>query len=122
LGKSPRGTTFDQEPGRAAQLGLAGTVYLAGCIAGSLMFGHLTARLGRKKLFTVTLGIYLLGAALTALSWNFERSGFVRKGCLRSYRVCRGEPHDFSIYGFAALALGGGPTANKRLPCGFCPK
>lgn len=56
---------------RAAQLGLAGTVYLAGCIAGALLFGHLTDRLGRKRLFTVTLGIYLLGAALTALSWNF---------------------------------------------------
>jgi [ribosomal protein S5]-alanine N-acetyltransferase len=28
-----------------------------------------------------------------------ERSGFVREGCLRSYRVCRGEPHDFYIYG-----------------------
>jgi ribosomal-protein-alanine N-acetyltransferase len=27
-----------------------------------------------------------------------ERSGFVREGCLRSYRVCRGQPHDFSIY------------------------
>ncbi len=28
-----------------------------------------------------------------------ERSGFVREGCLRSYRVCRGRPHDFHIYG-----------------------
>jgi RimJ/RimL family protein N-acetyltransferase len=28
-----------------------------------------------------------------------ERSGFVREGCLRSYRVCRGVPHDFYIYG-----------------------
>ncbi|APR78901.1 Ribosomal-protein-S5p-alanine acetyltransferase [Minicystis rosea] len=28
-----------------------------------------------------------------------ERSGFVREGRLRSYRVCRGEPHDFHIYG-----------------------
>jgi ribosomal-protein-alanine N-acetyltransferase len=28
-----------------------------------------------------------------------ERSGFVREGCLRSYRVCRGVPHDYSIYG-----------------------
>ncbi|HEV3261936.1 MAG TPA: GNAT family protein [Gemmataceae bacterium] len=28
-----------------------------------------------------------------------ERSGFVREGCLRNYRVCRGEPHDFYIYG-----------------------
>ena len=28
-----------------------------------------------------------------------ERSGFVREGRLRSYRVCRGQPHDFYIYG-----------------------
>jgi len=28
-----------------------------------------------------------------------ERSGFVREGCLKSYRVCRGKPHDFYIYG-----------------------
>jgi RimJ/RimL family protein N-acetyltransferase len=28
-----------------------------------------------------------------------ERSGFVREGCLRGYRVCRGQPHDFYIYG-----------------------
>ncbi|HEX5272148.1 MAG TPA: MFS transporter [Gemmataceae bacterium] len=56
---------------RATQLGLAGTVYLAGCIAGALFFGHLTDRLGRKKLFTVTLGIYLAGAVLTAFSWDF---------------------------------------------------
>jgi ribosomal-protein-alanine N-acetyltransferase len=27
-----------------------------------------------------------------------ERSGFVREGCLRSYRVCRGKPHDFYVY------------------------
>ncbi len=28
-----------------------------------------------------------------------ERSRFVREGCLRSYRVCRGQPHDFYVYG-----------------------
>lgn len=28
-----------------------------------------------------------------------ERIGFVREGCLRSYRVCRGQPHDFNLYG-----------------------
>jgi ribosomal-protein-alanine N-acetyltransferase len=28
-----------------------------------------------------------------------ERSGFVREGCLRSFRVCRGQPHDFYVYG-----------------------
>jgi MFS family permease len=56
---------------RAGQIGLAGTLYLAGAIAGALLFGHLTDRLGRKKLFTVTLAIYLAGAVLTAFAWNF---------------------------------------------------
>ena len=28
-----------------------------------------------------------------------ERTGFVREGCLRSYRICRGQPHDFYVYG-----------------------
>ncbi len=33
-------------------------------------------------------------------SWGLlQRSGFVREGCLRSYRVCRGQRHDFYIYG-----------------------
>jgi ribosomal-protein-alanine N-acetyltransferase len=33
-------------------------------------------------------------------SWRLlERSGFLREGCLRSFRVCRGRPHDFYIYG-----------------------
>jgi MFS family permease len=53
------------------QVGLAVTSYLFGAIGGALFFGHLTDRLGRKKLFTVTLGIYLVGAILTAFSWNF---------------------------------------------------
>src|SRR5262245_16657675 len=44
------------------QVGLAGTLYLAGAIGGALFFGYLTDRLGRKRLFTVTLGIYLVGA------------------------------------------------------------
>ena len=56
---------------RDAQVGLAGTLYVAGAIAGALVFGHLTDRLGRKRLFTVTLGIYLAGAVLTALAWDF---------------------------------------------------
>jgi MFS family permease len=55
----------------AAQIGTAQTLYLFGAIGGALVFGHLTDRLGRKKLFTVTLMIYLVGALLTALSWNF---------------------------------------------------
>jgi len=55
----------------AYQVGLAGTLYLAGAIGGALLFGYLTDRLGRKRLFTVTLGIYLGGAVLTACAWDF---------------------------------------------------
>src|SRR5690242_2322962 len=52
----------------ASEVGLAGTLYLAGAIGGALFFGHLTDRLGRKRLFTVTLLIYMAGAILTALA------------------------------------------------------
>lgn len=39
-----------------------------------------------------------------------ERSGFVREGCLRSYRVSRGEPHDFYIYGLLRSDWAGAQT------------
>ncbi len=55
----------------AQQVGLTGSAYLAGAVLGALFFGHLTDRLGRKRLFNVTLGVYLVATALTALSWNF---------------------------------------------------
>ena len=56
----------------AEQVGLTGSAYLIGAVLGSLFFGHLTDRLGRKKLFNVTLGVYLVATALTAFSWNVE--------------------------------------------------
>ncbi|HVU74760.1 MAG TPA: MFS transporter [Mycobacteriales bacterium] len=43
-----------------------GTVYLLGEVAGALFFGRLSDRWGRKNLFMITLGVYLLGGALTA--------------------------------------------------------
>jgi MFS family permease len=52
------------------QVGLAGSCYLCGAVAGALFFGWLTDRLGRKKLFTVTLAVYLLATAATGLSWG----------------------------------------------------
>ena len=44
---------------------------MAGACSGALFFGWLTDRLGRKKLFLVTLAVYLAATALTALSWTW---------------------------------------------------
>lgn len=56
---------------RETQLAFTQTGYLVGAVTGALLFGHLTDRLGRKRLFTVTLLVYLVGAAATALAWDF---------------------------------------------------
>ena len=53
-----------------ADVGLAGSAYLAGAVLGAIFFGWLTDRLGRKRLFFVTLAVYLVATAATALSWN----------------------------------------------------
>src|SRR5512144_2510216 len=53
-----------------ADVGLASSAYLAGAVLGALFFGWLTDRLGRKKLFFITLSIYLVATAATAFSWN----------------------------------------------------
>jgi MFS family permease len=55
-----------------AQVGQSASFYLAGAVLGALFFGWLTDRLGRKKLFTVTLLVYLVATAATAFSWNFH--------------------------------------------------
>jgi MFS family permease len=54
----------------ASDIGLASSFYLAGAVLGALGFGWLTDRLGRRPLFFITLGLYLLAAAATALAWN----------------------------------------------------
>ncbi|MBN9121440.1 MAG: MFS transporter [Planctomycetes bacterium] len=63
---------------RTEQLGASHTGYLVGAVTGALVFGRLTDRLGRKRLFTVTLLVYLAGAALTALAWDFWSFAFAR--------------------------------------------
>ncbi len=52
-----------------AQVGLAASVYIVGAVVGSIALGYATDRLGRKKLFLVTLGIYLAATVLTAFSF-----------------------------------------------------
>jgi MFS family permease len=54
-----------------SQATAAGSFYLAGAVAGALLFGYLTDRFGRKKLFMVTLGVYLVFTVATALAWDF---------------------------------------------------
>src|SRR6186713_647366 len=53
-----------------ADVGLAGSAYLAGAVLGAIFFGWLTDRLGRKKLFFITLVVYLVATAATAASWD----------------------------------------------------
>jgi MFS family permease len=52
------------------EIGLAGAAYIAGAVLGAVFFGWLTDRLGRKKLFTITVLVYLSATAATAFSWN----------------------------------------------------
>jgi MFS family permease len=54
-----------------AQVGASATFYLIGAVIGAIGFGYATDLLGRKKLFTVTLLVYLIATACSALAWNF---------------------------------------------------
>jgi MFS family permease len=64
-----------QEPGTlnfsSVDIGLIASFYLTGAVLGSLLFGWLTDRYGRKLFFFVTLATYLAGVLLTAFSWDF---------------------------------------------------
>jgi MFS family permease len=55
----------------AEQVGALASAYVTGAVVGALGFGYLTDRLGRRIIFFVTLGVYLVGVALTAFSWDF---------------------------------------------------
>ncbi len=54
----------------AAQVGFISSSYLCGAVLGSLIFGYLTDRFGRRPFFFLSLSLYLTGVGLTALSWN----------------------------------------------------
>jgi len=53
------------------EIGMTASAYIAGAVLGAPLFGYLTDRLGRKRLFTVTLGVYVVATILTGISWNF---------------------------------------------------
>jgi MFS family permease len=60
------------------EIGLVTSAYLVGAVSGAFLFGYLTDRFGRKKLFMVTLGLYLTATAATALSWDFASFALFR--------------------------------------------
>lgn len=55
----------------ATQIGATGSAYIVGACLGALYFGRLADRLGRKKLFMITLAVFLTGSVLTAFSMNY---------------------------------------------------
>ena len=53
------------------QVAAGATTYLTGAVLGAILFGYLTDRLGRRKLFLITLATYSIATLATAFSWNF---------------------------------------------------
>jgi MFS family permease len=62
----------------AAQIGWAASAYVAGAVLGALFFGRLADRVGRKKMFLVTLAVYLFATVLTAFTWDIASFAFCR--------------------------------------------
>jgi MFS family permease len=54
----------------ASEVGLSASAYVLGAVLGALVFGRLTDRLGRRRLFTWTVGLYLAATVLTGFSWD----------------------------------------------------
>ncbi len=62
----------------ASDVGLANSAYLAGAVVGALFFGWLADRWGRKRLFSITLGLYLIATAATAFTWDLPSFALAR--------------------------------------------
>jgi MFS family permease len=61
-----------------ADVGLSASTYLVGAVLGALFFGWAADRAGRKRLFFVTLGVYVAGTAATALAPGFATFAICR--------------------------------------------
>jgi MFS family permease len=62
----------------AREVGLSGSAYVAGAVPGALVFGRLADRYGRKRLFLITLGVYLAGTVATAFADGFASFAALR--------------------------------------------
>jgi MFS family permease len=54
----------------SSQIGLAGSAYILGAVLGALVFGRLTDTMGRRRLFTVTVMVYLVATVATGCAWD----------------------------------------------------
>src|SRR5688500_19799470 len=62
----------------AGQIGWAASAYIAGAVLGALFFGRLADHLGRKRMFLITLSVYLVATVLTAFTWDIASFAFCR--------------------------------------------
>src|SRR3989440_2069170 len=62
----------------AGEIGWAASAYIGGAVLGALYFGRLADRLGRKRMFLVTLAVYLFATVLTAFSFDIASFAFCR--------------------------------------------
>jgi MFS family permease len=58
----------------AGQIGWAASAYIGGAVLGALYFGRLADKLGRKRMFMVTLAVYLVATVMTAFTWDMSPS------------------------------------------------
>lgn len=67
------GAAIAESPGlgmNEASVGFAASAYLTGAVSGALLFGWLADRYGRKRLFIITLLVYVAATAATGLAWD----------------------------------------------------
>src|SRR3954463_13273714 len=98
----------------ASQIGLTGSAYILGACAGALYFGRLADKIGRKKLFMLTLAIFLAGSVLTAFSttfaWFIVCRAITGAGVGGEYSAIHSaveEPSPAAVRGSVDLVIGG---------------
>ena len=98
----------------AVEVGWAGSTYVAGAVCGALLFGRLADRFGRKRLFVVTLTVYLAATLCTAFTWNFTTfalcrflTGFGIGGEYAAINSAIDEMIPARVRGFVDLAING---------------